>query len=881
MALALRAACGSPSPVLCVWWGAVLMLAALSLSAAPVSAWHFAFGTMSWAVLQTNASLTTYTVTFQQGWNSSWHWCSSGLITTPRTCSGTAIGVGNQITTIGGGSGNVFYVNDLGPASKATNVDNYYSKMKQSSTVTAMYPLDVVFAATTSFTIGPFPTGEAYILWFEMCCRVDYLWGPNESENLNALVSAVIQPHIPYSFNTTNPPRTYAYVNEPVPFTVQVSQLMPGQSVRFSFSPTSYSGLASAVPPNMTLNANTGQVYWTTNITGVFPVQFTITDVASGYWIVLDTLIETFNQTNHPIFAQLPSTWQFAVSVEGVYTVQVSEADPARVLTVTAAGGPSSASFALLQTTKTANSTSSIYAYRWTPGADDYSSTVCFQAYDDLGFFNSGNLCVTLVISTGNLLVLSGTIRDFHSTASPAVLLPDFNNAAGGDTTVPFALSTIPANATHRIPSWNPAVRAGQTVTTNVTDFAQWWNTDPAGVVSQAQSFFVLLSNDSQAAINGDPRVYTYSTSEFWPIDLQLFGNEGAAHNRYFTWEAHTYLTYTGGEQLQFKAADDLWVFINGQLPPAWSMQGISNAAGVRSFVVSLDALFNSSANALSTTYPVDVFYAHRSSVHDAAIQIQLVAASLCNALSTGVSQIHYGFPLSSQAPSVAPLAPVPHLYGQSNLTTLSGGQPAILLMPPNTAFAIGVVYFGDASGPQRLKIAHGFSCSFSFVGGGSTDGFTFIMHADSPYTWGGPAGNLGYAGTTGITNSIAVEFDGLQTNGDADPGVEPRQRPLAVDGAEQRSRARAGRAVQRGAARVHMVQQQPLRRDHPVHGARGGQRPADRPDAGQHRRLQHAHPGGAHQRDAADADLGRQRLRRLHGRHGADGIQQRHAQQH
>ena len=758
-------------------WSASLLLLLLSLFLlCPCAcAWHFAFGTMSWTVNATNASLTTYTVTFQQGWNSSWHWCSSGLITSPRSCATAAIAVGNSIITIGGASGNVFEANDIGPARQQSNVNNYYTKLQAVSTVTKMYPLDTVFAATTQFNIGPFPTTESYILWFGMCCRVDYLWGPNNSEDLYALISTTIMPHVPYSFNTTNPPRTYAYVNEPVPFTVQVSQLMPNQSVRFSFSPTANSGLASAIPPNMTLNSSTGQVYWNTSIIGVFPVQFQITDVATGYYIVLDTLIQTFPQTAHPLFAALPSAWQFAVSVEGVYTVQVSEADPLRVLTVTPAGGPTAASFSLLSTSVTANATTSIYAYRWTPGADDYSSTVCFQAYDDRGFFNSGNLCVTLVVNSGNLLVLSGTVRDFHSAAAAAAatLLPDFNNTLGGDTTTAFTLSSIPANATHRIPTWNPAIEAGMTTSTSLSHFSQWWNTDPLGSLSLDQSFFVLLGNNSASAINGDARVFTYSTSSFWPIDLQLFGNEGAAHNRYFTWEAHTYLTYTGGEQLQFKAADDLWVFINGQLPPGWNMQGVTagltSASSVRSFTVALDSMFSPTKD-VNTTYPVDVFYAHRSALHDAALQIQLVAASLCNALSTGVSQVYYGFPTSSaSAGSVAPVAPIPYVYGQSSLLP-NAGQSLISLMPANSAFAIGVVYFGDAAAPKRLKIAHGFRCTFSFVGGGATDGFTFIMHADSPYTWGGAGGNLGYAGSTGIRNSIAVEFDGLQTNGDADP---------------------------------------------------------------------------------------------------------------
>ena len=763
------------------WLRAVCVLAVLVLSlespgpllpgSVSVSGWHFAFGTMSWQQSWSNGSYSTYQLTLQQAWNSSWHWCTSGLILSPQVkssqCSSYAIAVGNVISTCSQGAEAYVQVNDL--STGASNLNHYLSTLNFNSTVTAMYPLDVVFASTSRFSIGPFPASHRLLVAFEMCCRVSYLWPPNQGGARPAIVTASIAPNVSYSFNTTNPPRTYAYVNEPIPMQIQVSALQPGQVVNFSISPTVYSGLLQAAPTGLTVNNLTGVVNWTTADIGVFAVQFTITDVRSGFWIALDTLIETFAQTAHPVFAPLPAAWNFAVSVEGAYTVSVSEASPHRVLTVTAAGGPSSASFSLLSTTLTANSTASLYTFRWTPGPDDFSSTVCFQAYDDLGFFNSGNLCVTLVVVSGNLLVLSGTIRDFHTAAAPHCLLPDFNNTAGGDTRLQFVNSSIAAVSTDRLPAFNASLAPSATSTTNASHFAQWWNTDPAALVSVGQSFFVQLANDTAAAVNGDGRVYTYFTSEFWPVDLQLFGNEGQPHNRYFTWEAHTYLTYTGGEQLQFKSQDDLWVFINGQLPAGWDLQGVQQGGAMRQFTLSLDAFFNSSA-ALQQTFPVDIFYAHRSAVNSAAIQLQLVSASLCNALSTGVTQFQYGFPLSAAAPATAPVAPQVWLYGQSQLATLGTGQPAIALMPAATPFSIGLAYFGDSTGPLRLKIAHGFLCSFSFTGGGATDGFTFIMHADSPFTWGGAAGNLGYAGATGITNSIAVEFDGLQTAQDGDP---------------------------------------------------------------------------------------------------------------
>ena len=379
-------------------------------SVAVADGWHFAFGSMSWIANATNATHNTYIVTFQQGWNSSWHWCSSGLITSPKGCASSSIAVGNVITTIGGASGNVFSVTDQGPLGSSTNVNKYQSTLSSAMTVATMYPLDIVFQGSASFKIGPFLRTEKYYLVFGMCCRVDYLYPPNNGDSVSAFVTTVIRPGLSYSFNTTNPPRTYAYVNEPVPFKVQVSQLAAGQTVNYTFSPTSISGLHAVSPANMTLNSSTGVVTWTTAVVAVYAVQFMITDTATGVYVVLDTLIQTFPSTAHPVFASLPSTWQFAVSVEGVYTVSVSEGDPSRTLTVTAAGGPIAASFSLLSSSKSNASVTAIYAFRWTPGADDYSSTVCFQAYDDRGFFNSGNACVTLVVTAGNLLVLSGTI---------------------------------------------------------------------------------------------------------------------------------------------------------------------------------------------------------------------------------------------------------------------------------------------------------------------------------------------------------------------------------------------------------------------------------------------------------------------------------------
>ena len=54
--------------------------------------------------------------------------------------------------------------------------------------------------------------------------------------------------------------------------------------------------------------------------------------------------------------------------------------------------------------------------------------------------------------------------------------------------------------------------------------------------------------------------IYSYSDDSFFPIDNQLFGNQGRSYNYYFTLELHSMFTYQPGQTCAFTADDDLWL---------------------------------------------------------------------------------------------------------------------------------------------------------------------------------------------------------------------------------------------------------------------------------------------------------------------------------
>ena len=185
-------------------------------------------------------------------------------------------------------------------------------------------------------------------------------------------------------------------------------------------------------------------------------------------------------------------------------------------------------------------------------------------------------------IAQADTITLNGTIRDFN---------------AGGhfEATIDGLVKGLVANTLGA--DKNP-VRTTKTTASMPGDlslFNQWYN-DVAGV-NMAASLPIILDN------GGAGNVYTYSNSSFFPIDGQLLGNEGRAHNFHFTYELHTNFTYQGGETFNFAGDDDLWVFINNQL--------VVDLGGIHSVVtggVNLDTLGLTVGN----NYDFDLFFAER-----------------------------------------------------------------------------------------------------------------------------------------------------------------------------------------------------------------------------------------------------------------------------
>lgn len=141
-------------------------------------------------------------------------------------------------------------------------------------------------------------------------------------------------------------------------------------------------------------------------------------------------------------------------------------------------------------------------------------------------------------------LILTGTIRDFQDSHA------DFEAAVGSEKNI-----VEPLLGTDQKPVYKGG--SGKT-TTGKENFDQWFRDIPT--VNRSKQHDIELEDKDG---NG---VFTYENHQFFPIDNDLFGNQGRPHNYHFTYEIHSEFTYQGHEQFMFWGDDDLWVFIDGKL---------------------------------------------------------------------------------------------------------------------------------------------------------------------------------------------------------------------------------------------------------------------------------------------------------------------------
>jgi fibro-slime domain-containing protein len=145
---------------------------------------------------------------------------------------------------------------------------------------------------------------------------------------------------------------------------------------------------------------------------------------------------------------------------------------------------------------------------------------------------------------------LNATVRDFKIAHS------DFEGTISGLQTGLLS-NTLGADG-KPVPIASEMARGGINSTAT---FNEWFNDVPG--TNSPTTVALTFDDFGSGTFN---YVGPYNPNNFFPIDGQLFGNEGNSHNYHFTLELDTSFTYAAGQTFSFTGDDDLWVYIDDKL---------------------------------------------------------------------------------------------------------------------------------------------------------------------------------------------------------------------------------------------------------------------------------------------------------------------------
>jgi len=212
--------------------------------------------------------------------------------------------------------------------------------------------------------------------------------------------------------------------------------------------------------------------------------------------------------------------------------------------------------------------------------------------YNDSG----GVTQIDLSCSAQGFVKLHGLLRDFKDSH------PDFQHIIGDDDGI-VKPNLGDGNGAE---SDNLAhAKIGATVTTtSAENFNQWYKNFEN--INQCKELNITLTPNNDG-------LFEFSDTTFFPIDGELFGNQGRSHNYHFTYEMRGTFEFGSGQTIQVNGDDDIWIFVNHKL--------IYDGGGVLpprdSGLLELDLLNISKSLDLEVgqVYDIDIFFAERHTV--------------------------------------------------------------------------------------------------------------------------------------------------------------------------------------------------------------------------------------------------------------------------